>query len=62
MLTLLRAAFAEMAEMPDFIVDAVAQNGIPRRSVVINKGNRIIRELSVVSPAVLVTLCESMKR
>ena len=61
-LSALRTAFAKTAEDPEFIADSIATNKIPYRFAPVEKGNRIIKELSTVSPAILDTLRESMKR
>ncbi len=62
MLGALRGAFSRTAVDPEFIADSVALNGIPYRFVPVEKGNRIIRALSGVTPEVLDTLRASMKR
>ena len=61
-LSALRTAFAQTAEDPEFIADSVATNKIPYRFASVEKGDRIIKALSTVSPAILDTLRESMKR
>jgi tripartite-type tricarboxylate transporter receptor subunit TctC len=61
-LTALRSAFARTAEDPEFIADSVTTNGIPYRFAPVAKGDRIIRELSRVSPEILDALRASTKR
>jgi tripartite-type tricarboxylate transporter receptor subunit TctC len=58
----LRQAFAETAADPEFIADSIKTNKVPYRFAPVDKGSRIIHDLSSVTPAVLDTLRASMKR
>ena len=62
MLAALREAFARTADDSEFIADAIATNRIRYRFVPVEKGDRIVRALSNVSPEILDTLRASMQR